>query len=101
MNAFWGKYRGFVIDNRDPLQMGRLNVGVPSVLGGVLSSWAMPCAPCAAPHMGLSMLPPPGAGVWIEFEGGDPDYPIWSGCFWREGEWPAEAVTPDAPKPDA
>jgi len=22
-----------------------------------------------------------GAGVWIEFEHGDPDYPIWSGCW--------------------
>ena len=34
------------------------------------------------------MLPPVGAAVWVEFEGGDLDYAIWSGCFWREGERP-------------
>jgi Type VI secretion system/phage-baseplate injector OB domain len=101
MNGLWGKYRGAVVDDRDPLQMGRLKVLVPSVLGEVASSWAMPCAPYPAPRMGLAMLPPPGAGVWIEFEGGDPEHPIWSGCFWREGEWPMEAATPDAPEPDA
>ena len=27
-------------------------------------------------------VPQIGAGVWVEFEQGDPDYPIWTGCFW-------------------
>jgi uncharacterized protein involved in type VI secretion and phage assembly len=100
MNALWGKYRGAVIDNRDPLAMGRLRALVPAALGEAASGWAMPCMPYDAPQTGLSMLPPPGARVWIEFEQGDADRPIWSGCFWREGEWPAEAVTPDTPEPD-
>jgi len=40
--------------------------------------------------VGLFFLPPKGANVWVEFEGGDPDYPIWSGCFWSDGEVPAQ-----------
>ena len=51
----------------------------------------MPCAPFAGSGVGFFALPPVGANVWVEFEGGDPDYPIWSGCFWGAGEVPAHA----------
>ena len=38
------------------------------------------------------LVPLPGSGVWVEFEQGDPDYPIWVGCFWGSGaEVPAMA----------
>ncbi|MEG8040276.1 phage baseplate assembly protein V [Sphingomonas sp. LR60] len=80
---FWGKYRGTVVNNIDPELRGRLNCLVPDVYGVVPSSWAEPCAPLAGPTgppMGVYMVPPIGAGVWIEFEHGDPDYPIWVGC---------------------
>jgi hypothetical protein len=40
------------------------------------------------------MIPPVGANLWIEFEGGNPDYPIWSGGFWAAGELPTEATLP-------
>jgi uncharacterized protein involved in type VI secretion and phage assembly len=39
--------------------------------------------------VGFFAIPPTGANVWVEFEGGDPDYPIWGGCFWGIGEVPA------------
>lgn len=81
---FYGKYRGIVTSNVDPLQSGRLMVQVPDVLAGVPSTWAEPCVPLAgsgAP-MGVYMVPPIGAGVWVEFERGDPDHPIWTGCRW-------------------
>ena len=69
---FYGKYRGTVINNVDPMQLGRLLVTVPDVLGaGVPSSWAEPCVPLAGPTvppMGVYLVPPIGAGVWIEFE---------------------------------
>ena len=79
---YYGKYRGTVVNNIDPEQRGRLLVTVPDVLGVNLSSWAMPCLPLAGSNMGIYTVPPVGAGVWIEFEQGDPDYPVWVGCFW-------------------
>jgi len=79
---FYGKYRGSVINNIDPEQRGRIMVQVPDVLGLGLSSWAMPCVPMAGIQMGTYIVPTIGAGVWVEFEGGDPDYPIWTGGFW-------------------
>ena len=83
----YGKYRGQVASNADPANRGRLQVSVPALLGDQLV-WAMPCAPYAGNGVGLFALPPVGAGVWVEFEGGDPDYPIWSGCFWSDGQAP-------------
>jgi uncharacterized protein involved in type VI secretion and phage assembly len=78
---FYGKYRGTVINNVDPLQMGRIQAMVPDVSNVIPSSWAMPCFPVTGKQMGAWMIPQVGTGVWIEFEQGDPDYPIWSGCW--------------------
>ena len=89
MTDFLSKYRGTVENNIDPMQLGRIQVSVPSVLGEGRMSWAMPCVPYAGSGVGFFAIPPMGANVWIEFEGGDPDYPIWSGCFWGVGEVPA------------
>lgn len=83
--SFYGKYRGTVLNNVDPEQRGRLMLNVPDVLGTIPSSWAEPCVPLAGPTgppMGVYLAPPIGAGVWVEFEHGDPDYPIWAGCRW-------------------
>lgn len=79
---FYGKYRGTVINNIDPMQLGRIMVMVPDVSGFIPTSWAMPCVPIAGKQMGTFVVPQVGAGVWIEFEQGDPDYPIWVGGFW-------------------
>jgi uncharacterized protein involved in type VI secretion and phage assembly len=80
---YFGKYRGTVLNNIDPEQRGRLLLTVPDVLGPVPSTWAEPCVPLAGPTgapMGSYFLPPIGAGVWVEFEQGDANYPIWVGC---------------------
>ena len=82
MEKYYGKYRGMVINNVDPLQKGRLMVQVPDVLGVGISSWALPCMPFTGVQAGVYVVPAIGAGVWVEFEGGDPDYPIWTGGFW-------------------
>jgi hypothetical protein len=79
---FYGKFRGTVLNNVDPMQIARLQVIVPDVSTVLPSSWAMPCLPVAGINMGLFTVPMIGAGVWIEFEQGNPDYPIWTGCFW-------------------
>jgi len=86
---FFGKYRGVVTNNVDPMLLGRVQISVPAVLGSGQLSWAMPCVPYAGPQVGLFAVPPIGANVWVEFEGGDPDYPILAGCFWGVGEVPA------------
>lgn len=94
MSRYFGKYRGRVEDNIDPLLMGRVQVSVPAVLGAGTLSWAMPCTPYAGNQVGLFTVPPVGANVWVEFEGGDPDYPILGGCFWGTGEVPAAPPIP-------
>lgn len=80
--TFYGKYRGTVVNNVDPLQIGRIQATVPDVAGLVPGTWAMPCVPVAGSNMGLFTVPAVGSGVWVEFERGDPDYPIWVGGFW-------------------
>ncbi len=94
MSQFFGKYRGKVENNIDPLMLGRVQVSVPAVLGDGRLSWAMPCVPYAGPGVGFFAVPPTGANVWVEFEGGDTDYPIWTGCFWGVGEVPAVPAIP-------
>ncbi len=90
MKKYLGKYRGKVENNIDPMQLGRVQVSVPSVLGDGKLSWAMPCVPYAGKGVGFFAVPPVKANIWVEFEGGNIDYPIWSGCFWGIGEVPAK-----------
>jgi hypothetical protein len=89
MNPFFGKYRGQVTSNLDPLGLGRVQVSVPAVLGDGRLSWAMPCSPYAGDKVGFFAVPPIGANVWVEFEAGDTDFPILAGCFWGTGEAPS------------
>jgi uncharacterized protein involved in type VI secretion and phage assembly len=90
---YFGKYRGMVVNNVDPLQLGRILVQVPDVLGPIPSSWAMPSMPFSGKQMGMWCLPQIGTGVWIEFEQGDPDKPIWSGAWYGSAaEVPALAL---------
>ena len=92
---YYGKYRGTVLINIDPLQIGRIMAQVPDVLGEIPSTWAMPCVPAAGIQSGCFILPPIGSQVWIEFEQGNPDYPIWSGGFWgMVAEVPIFAIAP-------
>ena len=79
---FFGKYRGTVVNNIDPMQIGRIMAIVPDVGNLVPSSWAMPCVPIANKASGVYVVPQIGSGVWIEYEHGDPDFPIWVGGFW-------------------
>lgn len=82
---FFGKYRGTVVNHIDPKGLGRIQVNVPDVSTTMISSWAMPCFPwcggAPAAAGGVFAVPLPGAKVWVEFEQGDPDAPIWTGCF--------------------
>ena len=86
-NRYFGKYRGTVSDTNDPTSRGRVKVRVPAVLKDV-ESWAMPCVPYAGDGVGHWYIPETGSMVWVEFEGGDPSYPIWTGCCWADDERP-------------
>lgn len=104
---FYGKYQAFVVDNADPHKRGRLRLQIPEVLGpDVVSGWAEPCFPYGGgPDYGQFSIPPLcksadgkayTTGVWVEFRGGDPQYPIWTGAFFG-----APGGTPEAPGDDA
>lgn len=103
---FYGKYRALVVDNEDPESLGRLKVQVPSVLGGdVVTGWASACVPYGgALNQGWLMIPDVGAGVWVEFEEGDLEFPIWVGTFWSkpggDGE-PPKSNDPDGAEQDS
>ncbi|MBX3251048.1 MAG: hypothetical protein KF901_27975 [Myxococcales bacterium] len=90
---FYGKYRGVVVDNADAQHRGRLRVRVPAVLGE-LAVWALPCVPYAGRQRGFFAMPDEGTGVWVEFEGGHSSYPIWTGCFWAEGDLEEDEAKP-------
>ena len=89
---YYGKYRGRVLDNADPLEMGRVKVEVPAIAGNEPLGWALPCLPYAGDGHGVYMVPEVDALVWVEFEGGDLAHPIWVGCFWASGQLPEGAA---------
>ena len=92
----WGKYRAKVVENVDPLFMGRLLVELAIMPGSTLN-WCMPCVPYAGARVGFYAIPPIRANVWIEFEGGDINFPIWVGAFWGPGETPMAGAEPPNP----
>ena len=92
--TYFGKYRGRVESNIDEELMGRIQVSCPAV-PGLRLGWAMPCVPYAGPGVGWFAIPPIGADVWVEFEAGDPNYPIWAGCFWQAGQIPIPPGDPN------
>lgn len=95
MTSYFGKYRGKVENNVDPHQRGRLQVSVPAVTGEGKLNWALPCTPYGGDGVGLWAIPPVGASVWVEYEGGDSGRPIWTGCFWEDGQAPASPAVPE------
>jgi hypothetical protein len=100
---FWGKYRGVVAFNADPMLRGRIMCLVPDVLGPTPSTWCEACTPLAGPPgppMGVYAVPPIGAGVWVEFENGEPDRPIWTGCRFNTGDVPLLALAGNPADPN-
>jgi uncharacterized protein involved in type VI secretion and phage assembly len=93
-DRFYGKYRGAVVGNSDPENRARLQVKVPEVRGPDVIDWALPASPYAGDAVGFFALPPVGANVWVEYEGGNLGVPIWSGCFWERGQIAASDANP-------
>ena len=95
MTQYFGKYRGTVTNNVDPLMQGRVQVSVPDVLGPGRLSWATACVPYGGNGVGFLAIPPVEANVWVEFELGDSERPIWTGCFWTNTSLPPQPAIPD------
>lgn len=100
---FFGKYRATVLSNADPEFRGRLMLNILDVSNLIPSTWAEACIPLSGglgPQMGMYAIPPMGAGVWVEFEAGDPNRPVWVGCRWDSGtDVPMKAHSPFLPSP--
>ncbi|MBU4261459.1 MAG: phage tail protein [Proteobacteria bacterium] len=96
-HRYYGKYRGIVVDNADPEQLGRLKLKVPSILGNdIVSGWAAPCVPYGGEmNQGMLFIPEVNAGVWVEFEEGDLEFPIWVGTFWSKPDGESELPKPN------
>lgn len=96
-HRYYGKYQGTVIDNADTQHLGRLKLRVPSVLGdSVVTGWALPCLPYGGDMgQGFVFIPEVGAGVWVEFEHGDLEHPIWTGTFWGKPGGNSEMPKPN------
>jgi len=94
-NRYYGKHRGFVSDNQDPDNLGRIKAKVPGLLKDEETGWALPCLPYGgSAEQGFFAIPEVDAGVWIEFEAGDLTHPLWVGTWWGSGEIP-ESAKPD------
>ena len=95
MDRFPGRYLGTVVDNDDPKGLCRLRVTVPEVLGPETTGWCLPSLPYAGPGVGLAVVPPSGAVVFVEWPAGDPSrVPVWSGAAWADGGG-VEGAAPD------
>lgn len=96
---YFGKYRATVLNNLDPQNQGRILVQLGDCYGLFPSTWALPSFPFAAKGMaGIVALPQIGSAVWVDFEAGDPDYPIWSGGFFPDPSgFPALALAGATP----
>jgi hypothetical protein len=91
-DRFFGLYRGTVENNLDPMQLGRVQVSVPEVFGDGRLGWAERCAGFAGNGVGAFALPPVGSSAWVQFERGDPQFPVLAGLRWKTGESPATGL---------
>jgi hypothetical protein len=87
MTCLYGKYRARCEDVHDPELLGRIRVTCPAVYGNEWSDWAYPNFP-----PGSFALPKEGDLVWVEFEGGKPAYPIWTGIWYERGQAPRQEL---------
>lgn len=91
-NRYYGIYRGFVSSNQDPDNRGRLQLTVPKVYGDqTYKRWADPKGMYAGKGIGSFWIPNKGDPVWVQFEDGDPRFPVWDYGWWRKGDAPEGA----------
>lgn len=92
--SYYGKYRAIVQRVNDPEKRGRIRVSCPKVLGKALSNWCEPCIPVAYDNGGDFMLPRIGEAIWVEFEEGDVNKPVYTGGWWSSNKTPSDNYSP-------
>lgn len=87
IGRFYSIYRAIVIDNEDPLNLNRLLIHVPDITNN--NVWAFPKHQPGSNGYGAKYLTPQKDEiVYVEFQTGDPQYPIWSFHGWAETQVP-------------
>lgn len=88
---YYSSYRGFVVENKDPLNLQRVQVMVPQITGnGVYSYWAHPKGVFSGKGYGMQIIPQKGELVWVEFESGHPEVPMYSLGYFGNNEIPPD-----------
>lgn len=89
-DRYFGVYRAVVVDNNDPKNLGRIKVIIPQVSGENVTDWAWAINPPKATVTTITPAetvpvvttsPAIDAGVFVMFEAGDPNFPLWIGTF--------------------
>ncbi len=92
----FGIFRGVVTNVDDPEGLGRVRARVHEILGDTdETDWAWPCVPLAGGGAGWFMLPKTNDPVWIAFEAGDINRPVWLGGWFNKTDMPPEGAGPD------
>lgn len=86
-DRYFGKYSGVVKDNRDDTEQGIVTVSVPTIFPPDEPVAARPALP-----YGLFFVPEVDTTVWVEFEGGDSEFPLWTGVQHTRETWAQEAA---------
>lgn len=95
LGLYYGIYRAQVVDNSGPADkqnQGVITIRVPAIGDKPTTAprVAYPMAGFAGNDYGSKMLPSSGDFVWVVFEGGRVDMPVWTGGWWAKNELPAE-----------
>lgn len=93
---YYGVYRAEVLDNTDDSNRGIMRIRVPSIGDSdAVSRIAYPIAPLAGSGFGFKSLPTVGSFVYVRFENGKLDMPLWEGGMWARDGIPDELRDPD------
>jgi len=91
VGRYYSSYRAFVYDNKDPENLNRLQLLVPHLNPSLPDkTWAYQKNNFSGKGYGIHMLPKKGDLVWVEYEYGDLDYPVWSFGHFGESDKPEE-----------
>ena len=86
---YFGVYKGVVCNIKDPEKRGRIKVTCPEVLGATVeSAWCDPCVPVAYDGGGDFCIPHIDETVWLMFQGGDSNKPVYFGGWWQKDKTP-------------